>query len=144
MITTITEHSTLLTVKAGLQAARVATTSNALKASTADIADAVNRALGDTTAALRGAVDKLTMGDIRMHARDALTALEQDITELAHVDNLLWAAALLPADVDVDYDLARLRARREAITGAITENTATLSLALADVRLDITENGTNE
>lgn len=143
MITVITEHSTLLTVKAGLQAARTATTSNTLKAQTTGLAEAVNRALGDTTAALRAAVDRLVMGDTRLRARQALTALERDVTELAHIDNVLWAAALLPADIDADYDLVRVRARREAVTAAITENTATLAVALDGVRLDITENGAN-
>lgn len=137
MITVITEHTNLLTAKAAMQAARNAPGANTLNPSTIGVAEAVNRALGDTTAALRAAVDGLIMGDFRLAARVALTELEQDITELAHIDAFLWAAALLPADVDADYDLARLRAHREAITTSITENTATLVIALGDVRLDL-------
>jgi hypothetical protein len=141
MITVITEHSALLTIKAGLQATRTAAASNTLKAQTAGIADAVNRALGDTTTALDTAIDRLTMGDGRLGARRAFAVLGTDITELAHVDNVLWAAALLPADIDADYDLARLRARRETITANITRTTAFLVNALADARLDVPDDG---
>lgn len=143
MITVITEHSTLLTIKAGLQGARYA---SAGPDSASAIAESVNHALGDTTAALEGAIGHLTMGDMRLHARQAFAALGNHVTELAHVDNVLWAAALLPADIDADDDLARLRARREAITADITRTTAVLVHALADSRVDVpddtTENGT--
>lgn len=144
MITVITEHSTLLTVKAGLQGTRYA---GPVNVRTADIADAVNRALGDTTTALEGAINRLTMGDCRLHARRAFGALGNHVTELAHIDNVLWAAALLPAAIDVDHDLARLRARREMVAADITRTTAVLAYALADSRVDVPddnpENGTN-
>lgn len=148
MITIITEHSTLLTIKAGLQGARYAGTGpDTLNAQTAFLSEAVNRALGETTAALEGAIDHLTMGDVRLHARQAFAAFGTHVTELAHIDNVLWAAALLPAYVDTDYDIIRLRTRREAITADITRTTAVLVHALADVRVDvpddIPENGTN-
>lgn len=141
MITVIAEHSTLLTVKSGLQGARYASADPDIAAT---IAEAVNRALGDTTAALESAIDRLTMGDIRLHARQAFWSLGNHVTELAHIDNVLWAAALLPADIDADDDLGRLRARRELIAADITRATAVLAQALADVRVDVPADGCPE
>ncbi len=124
-------------MKTGVQSARHASSSTTLKTQTAGIVHGINRALGETRLKLDTAIDRLTMGDTRLNARRALDGLEQSVIEAAHIDNVLWAAALLPADIDTDDDLGRLRARREAITADITRTTAVLVHALADSRVDV-------
>jgi hypothetical protein len=147
MITVITEHTALHAAKTGVQSARRASTSTTLKTQTAGIVHGINRALGETRLKLDTAIDRLTMGDLRLNARRALDGLEQSVIDAAHIDNVLWAAALLPADIDTDLDVARLRARREAVTADVNRHTACLVHALADVRVDVPadapENGTN-
>jgi hypothetical protein len=138
MITVITEHLTLLTAKTGMHAAGAVASAGTIGPRGTDIVEAINRALGDTTDALNAAITALPFGDIRLAARQAFDALNTATPDLAGLDIALDAAAILPADVDTDDDIARLRARREAITADINRHIAALAHALADARADIT------
>lgn len=131
MITVITEHTNLVRSKTKVVG------HGHLGGRAGDILEAINRALGDTCAQLRTAIEALPDVAIRMHAGRALQALETHTMTEAHLDAILEGAALLGADIDVDYEVARLRSERESNSADITRNTAVLVMALADSRVDV-------
>lgn len=154
MITPIAEYTALVSAKARMTAARhsIQFRPSRIIGHAQNVVEATNRAIGDVRAQITAAIDDLVPGNVgtpdaiahRMHARHAFDALEVHAGTIAELDLMLAAAATLPADVDVDYEVARLRSERESATADLTRNTAVLVHALADSRLDITENGTNE
>lgn len=135
MITPIAEYTALVSVKARLSPAPLIPAAQA-------ITGTINNAIGDARAVIATAVEALPL-PTRWHAHQALGALERHTTALADLDVMLEAVGKLPADVDVDWEVARLRAEREGRAADIVRVTAVLVHALADARVDITENGTN-
>lgn len=132
MITVITEH-------AGLIAAKVKVVAHPHLQHVPEVIDALNRALGDTGAQLRTAIDGLDDPAMRMHAQHALQAITRHAGFVTHLDAVLEGIALLPADVDVDYEATRLRAERETTAADLTRNIAVLVHTLADVAEDRTD-----
>lgn len=126
MITVITEHTTLITARA--KARR--------HGHGAKIIEAINRALGDTTAQLIDAIENLGGIAVRTHAMTALKSLERHAGTIAELDAVLEAAAMLPGDLDVDDEVARMRYERETNAADLTRNTTVLVHALADARVD--------
>lgn len=157
MITAISEYTALVSAKARMAAARQALQfrSPRLFGPAQDVIEATNRALGESRSQITDAIDALVPGNIgtpdvianRMHARHAFDAIETHAGAVAELDVILAATATLPADVDIDWHLARLRAEREVALADLTRNTAVLVHALADARVDVhddtIENGTN-
>lgn len=153
MITPIAEYTALVSAKARMAPARQALQFRPprLFSPAQAVVEATNRAIGEVRAQITTAIDNLVQGNIgtpdaiahRMHARTAFAAIETHAGAIAELDLMLAAAAMLPADVDVDLAAARLRSEREMQLADLTRNTAVLVHALADARLDITENGTN-
>lgn len=154
MITVIAEYTALVSAKARMTAARqvLQFRSPRLFSPAQDVVEATNHAIGEVRAQITTAIDALVQGNIgtpddiahRMHARTAFAALETHAGAVAELDLVLAAAATMPADVDVDYAAARLRSEREMQLADLTRNTAFLVHALADTRLDITDqDGTN-
>lgn len=135
MITPIAEYAALVSVKARLSAAPLVPAAQA-------ITDTINNAIGEARAILTTAIDALPDTAMRMHAHAALGSLDIHTTALADLDAMLEAVGKLPADVDVDWEVARLRAEREGRAADIVRVTAVLVHALADARANITENGT--
>lgn len=134
MITVLTEHANLVRTKAKVVA-------HGHVDGAGVVIDAINRALGDTRAQLRTAIDALPDVAMRMHADRALQALDTHTSAEAHLDAVLEGAALLGADVDVDYEVARMRSQRETNGADLTRNLAVLVHALADSRADIPDEG---
>lgn len=130
MITVITEHANLTRAKA-----KVVAHPTVDRAGT--VLDAINRALGDTRAQLRAAIEALPDVAMRMHAGRALQALEAHTNTEAHLDAVLEGAALLGADLDVDAVVAGMRADREVNAADLTRNVAVLVHALAESRADL-------
>lgn len=154
MITVIAEYTALVSAKARMTAARqvLQFRSPRLFSPAQDVVEATNHAIGEVRAQITTAIDALVQGNTgtpddiahRMHARTAFAALETHAGAVAELDLVLAAAATMPADVDVDYAAARLRSEREMQLADLTRNTAFLVHALADTRLDITDqDGTN-
>jgi hypothetical protein len=131
MITVLTEHTNLVRTKA-----KVVAHGHVADNAVDTIIAAINRALGDTRAQLRTAIDALPDVAMRMHADRALQALDAHASAEAHLDAILEGAALLGADVDVDYEVARMRSQRETNGADLTRNLAVLVHALADSRVD--------
>lgn len=126
MITVITEHITLIKAK-------VKVIAHPHLQHVPEVTDAINRALGNTSAQLRAAIDTLDDPGARLHASHALQAINRHAGFETHLDAVLEGIALLPADVDVDYEAARLRAERETTAADLTRSIAVLVHALADV-----------
>lgn len=154
MITPIAEYTALVSAKARMTAARHVLQFRAprLFSPAQDVVEATNRAIGEVRAQITTAIDDLVQGNIgtpdaiahRMHARTAFAALENHAGAIAELDLMLAAAATMPADVDVDYAAARLRAEREMQLADLTRNTAVLVHALADSRVDVPDEGAEQ
>lgn len=158
MITVIAEYTALVSAKARMNAARHALQfrSPRLFGPAQDVVEAANRALGEARAQITAAIDALVPGNIgtpdainhRLHARHAFDAIAEHAGAIADLDAILAGAATLPADVDADWSVARLRAERELALADLIRNTAVLVHALADVRVDVPaddpQNGTNQ
>jgi hypothetical protein len=129
MITPIAEYAALVSVKARLSPAP-------LTPAAQHITETINRAIGEARAVIATAVEALPL-PTRWHAHQALGALERHTTSVADLDVMLEAVGKLPADVDVDYEVARLRAEREGRAADIVRVTAVLVHAVADVRVDV-------
>lgn len=151
MITAISEYTALVSTKARMTAARhvIQFRPARLIGHAQNIVEATNRAIGDIRAQITEAIDNLVPGNVgtpdaiahRMHARHAFDAIETHAGTLADIDAMLAAAVALPADVDVDWDVARLRSEREVALADLTRNIAVLVHALADARVDVTDEG---
>lgn len=135
MITVITEYTNLVRAKAKVVA------HGHLGGLAGDIIEAINHALGDTRTQLRTAIEALPDTATRVHADRALQSLFTHASTEAHLDAVLEGAALLGADVDVDYEVARMRSQRETNGADLTRNLAVLVHALADSRADLGTDG---
>jgi hypothetical protein len=149
MITVIAEYIALVSTKARMTAARhsIQFQHERIIGPTQNVVEATNRAIGEVRGQITTAIDDLVQGNHgtpdaiahRMHARIAFGAIEVHAGVIAELDLMLTAAAVLPADVDVDHDVARLRAEREAHAADLTRHSAVLVHALADARIDVTD-----
>lgn len=129
MISVITEHLNLMATKT-----RVAGHGH-LGGRAGDIIEAIDRAIEDTGAQLRTAIDTLPTVPRRL-AGSALLDIEAHTMTGVHFDAVLEGAALLGADIDVDDHVARLRGERESNSVDLNRSLAVLMKALAGVRVD--------
>jgi hypothetical protein len=149
MIKPIAEYTALVGAKARMSPARYALQfrPERLIEHAQNVVESTNRAIGEVRAQITTAIDGLVPGDhgpstaiiARLNARHAFAAIEVHAGIIAELDLMLTAAATLPADVDVDDEVARLRAEREVHAADLTRDTAVLVHALADARLDVTD-----